>query len=263
MGTANTFNTDLYSLNSYVQNTMISHPKSLFIEALRDFFSQDSYYHYQRDAWGFPLTPDHTDLPTTSGLEDDSTTRLFIGEAYRKDIIYYPALLVKHGGARSVPISMNRETGSVQWGATKVVDGYGNERIFSTPSHFIQAGAWQGSIAVDIKTKSLRARDELAELVSILFVNQRFDEMKNSGVVILGTNISSPTETEDRNDKIYVVTVNFDIRTEWRRHIPIETVIDAINFCIDFGQITSTGQNVAPNLTINTTVELMENLLDL
>lgn len=263
MGTSNTFNTDLYSINHYVQNSLISHPKSLIIESLKEFFSLDSYYHYQRDSWGFPLTPDHTDLDPEAGMSDDLTTRLFIGEAYRKDIIYYPALIVKHGGSRSVPISMNRNVGTVQWGLTKVIDGYGNESLFSTPTHFIQAGAWEGTISVDVRTKSLRARDELTELVSLLFVDNCFDQLKNSGVLIKTTTIGSPSEVEERNDNLYSQTVSFEIRSEWRRHIPVESVIDAINICIDLGQFTTTGQNEAPNLTINTSIELIDNLLNL
>ena len=121
MGTANTFKTDLYALHNYVQNTMLIHPKELMIEMLREFFSRDSYYHYVRDAWGFPLTPDHTDLSGDAGLNDDVTTRLYIGEAYRYDINYYPAILVRTGGSKYVPISMGREKGSVQYTTTRFI----------------------------------------------------------------------------------------------------------------------------------------------
>lgn len=263
MGTGNTVKTDLYALHNYVQNTMVTFPKELFIETLREHFSQESYYHYQRDLYGYPYTPDHTDLPSDSGLHNDVTTRLFIGEPYRFDLIFWPALKIKSGGSRSVPISMNREKGSIQWQNTAFTDGYGNSKIFSSPSHLIQAGAWEGQIMVDIETRSPRARDELVDIVSLTFVDTRFDEMKNSGVLIKGVNAGGPSESDDRNDKLYRQTITFDIRSEWRRHIPIDGIVDTINICVDFGTVATDPPIVAPNLKVSTTVELIENLLDL
>ncbi|HVI39091.1 MAG TPA: hypothetical protein VM577_00385, partial [Anaerovoracaceae bacterium] len=172
---------------------MITYPKELVIETLREFFSQDTYYHYVRDPYGFPKTPDHTDLPSDSGINNDVTTRLWIGDQYRKDVIYYPALKIKSGGSRSVPISMNREKGSLQWKSVAFIDGYGNSKIFTTPSHFIEAGAWEGSILVDIETRSTRSRDELADIISLAFVSTRFEELKDSGVLIKGVNAGTPS----------------------------------------------------------------------
>lgn len=263
MGTGNNVKTDLYSLHNYVQNTMISFPKELFIETLREFFSQDSYYHYQRDAWGFPKIPDHTDLPSQSGLHDDVTTRLFIGEFYRYDPIYYPALLVKSAGSRSVPISMNRDKGSLQWRNIKFIDGYGNERIVSTPDYFVQSGAWEGSITVDVESRSPRSRDELVDIISLAFVDTRFEEMKNSGVLIKGVNAGSQSEGDDRNDKLFRQTITFDIRSEWRRHIPVQNIVDAINICADIGNLSTDPPALAPNLRISTSVDLIEELQDL
>lgn len=265
MGTGNTVKTDLYALHNYVQNSMVTYPKELFIETLREFFSQDSYYHFVRDEYGFPLTPDHTDLPSDSGISDDITTRLWIGEAYRGDVIYYPALKVKHGGSRSVPISMNREKGSIQWATTVFVDGYGNSATFSTPSHLIQAGAWEGTISVDLETRSPRSRDELVEIISLAFVDARFEEMKNSGVVIKpnGVTAGAPSESEDRNDKLFKQTINFEIRSEWRKHIPIDNIVELINVCVDFGNVAVNPPVVAPNLKVSTTVELISSLQDL
>ena len=263
MGVLTSGKTDLYSLHNYIQNTLISSPKEIMVESLRKFFSQDSFYHYQKDQWGFPLTPDHTDLPIESGLNDNVTTRLFIGETFRKDVQYYPCLLVKHAGSRSVPISMNRDKGSIKWAPVKYIDGYGNESIINNPSYIIQAGAWEGSLAIDIKTRSSKSRDELSEIVAIFGVDSFNDILKDVGVFIKAVSISSPSEIEDRNDKIYLNTITFDIRTEWRREIPITNVLEVINICVDLGLFTSTGQNVAPNLTINTTIELIDNLINL
>lgn len=263
MGSGNNVKTDLYALHGYIQNTMISFPKELFIETLREFFSQDSYYRYQRDAWGFPKIPDHTDLPSEAGLHDEITTRLFIGEYYRYDPIYYPAVLIRSAGARSVPISMNRNKGSLQWKNILFIDGYGNEKIVSTPAYFIQSGAWEGSITVDVESRSPRTRDELVDIISLAFVDTRFEEMKNSGVLIKGINSGAPAESDDRNDKLFKQTITFDIRSEWRRHIPVENILDAINICVDFGNLTSDQEEIAPNIRISTNINLLESLQNL
>jgi len=259
MATAHSYKTDLYQIFDYVQNTQIVHPKEIFIETLRKFFEEDSYYHYSRDQWGFPNTPDHTDLPLGAGLHDDATTRLYIGEYYRYDVRYYPALLVRHGGSKSVPISMGREKGSVQWRSIRYIDGYGNETILSTPSHYIQAGAWEGSVIVDIESRSLRARDELAEIVSLFFVDAAYESLYKAGVVIKSgsPSVGPPSEEDDRNDKLFKKSITFEIRSEWRRHLPIDNVVDAINICTDIGDIRQTPPRIAPNMRIITEIDLV------
>lgn len=263
MGTGNEFKSDLYALYNAVQNTAITHPKEHIIETLKEFFSQDSYYHYQRDQFGFPKTPDHTDLPLDAGLHDSRTTRVFIGEPYRTDIIYYPALLVKHGGLRSHNISLNRERGSVQYEAIKYIDGYGNETTISTPSHFIKAGAWEGSVIIDVVAGSPRTRDELGELCGILFEDLRREELVNSGIVIKSLNISGPSEEEDRNGRLYKCSITLDIYSEWRRHIPINSVVDVISICVDIGNLQTEPAILAENLRISTSIELIDALAEL
>lgn len=263
MGTGNQFRSDLYELYGYVQNSSIAYSKELFIETLRDFFSQDSYFHYQRDEWGFPKIPDHTDLDPSAGLNDNVTTRLYIGEAYRYDSIYYPALLIRGGSSKYVPISMSRDKESVQWNVTKVIDGYGNESVISTPAYFVQAGAWEGQLTVEVWTRGPRSRDSLVDLISLMFVDTRHDDMKNSGIFIKGVDRGSPSESDDRNDKIFKQSINFDIRSEWRRHIPIESVVDAINFCVDFGNLSTATPEIALNLGINSNIQLLDALVDL
>src|ERR1700690_1148449 len=95
----------LFDLNNFVQSSMIVYPKEIIIATLRDFFSRDSFYCYSKDAWGFANTTDHTDLPPGADLptnfnshganQGGLSTRLFIGENYRYDGIFYPAILVK------------------------------------------------------------------------------------------------------------------------------------------------------------------------
>lgn len=264
MGTTATYRTDLFHIFNYVQNTQIIHPKETFIETLREAFGKDSYYHYQADQWGFPKINDHTDLPRDAGLHDDKTSRIFIGEPFRFDLIQYPAILVRSAGQHYVPISMNREQGSVQWRDALFVDGYGNETIISVPDHFINAGAWEGSITVDVETRSPRSRDELIEIISILFTDTMHRSLQRSGVFIKGTSIGSPAESEDRNDaKLFRQTITFDIRSEWRRQIPISSVIEVISFCIDFYHVENKQDVIAPNLSISSKIDLINALANI
>lgn len=260
MTTNNFFKSDLYQIHSIVQNSMTLYPKELVIATLRDFFSRDTYYHYAHDHWGFPQTPDHTDLPINSGFTDDITTRVFIGESYRFDVIYYPALIVRHGGSTSVPISINRETAGVKWGSMVFEDGYGNIKTFPTPEHFIFAGAWEGSINIDVMTRDLRARDDLVDLISLLFVDIAFNDLVKSGLIVKGVSSGAPTETDDRNDHVFRQTVTLQIRSEWRRNVPIGNIIEIINMGVEFGRTDPATEPIAPNLTINTGTTLMEML---
>lgn len=256
MAINNFFKSDLYQIHNIVQNSMTLFPKELVVATLRDFFSRDSWYSYRHDLWGYPQTPDHTDLPLNAGFHNDVTTRLFIGESYRFDVIYYPAIIVRHGGSTSVPISINRETAGVKWGYIVFEDGYGNMTKIPTPQHFIFAGAWEGSINIEIMARDLRSRDDLVDLISLLFVDVAFNDLLKSGLVIKGVSSGSPSETDDRNDHVFRQTVTLQVRSEWRRELPIQNIIDVINFSIEFGEVPD--GPIAQNLTINTTETLQD-----
>lgn len=261
MATNNLFKSDLYKIYNIVQNSMIVYPKEIIIAFLRDYFSKDTYYHYSRDPWGFPNTPDHTDLPLGSGLNNDITTRVFIGENYREDVIYYPAIFVKNNGSKYVPISLNREKGAVQWKFTEFDDGYGNKAFYKSPKSFLTQGAWEGTINVDIRTRSLRSRDDLVELVSIYLTDIAFEALQKAGLVIKSVSAGSPSETDDRNDKLFMQTITLEVRSEWRIEIPVGNLVEIINFSIDFADIEH-NHPPASNLTIQTNALLIDNLLN-
>jgi hypothetical protein len=249
---------------------MLVYPKEIIIATLRDFFSQDSYYHYSKDQWGFANTTDHTDLAPGADLpygpgahpelntESILSTRLFIGENYRNDVVFYPAILVKSGGSRYVPISINREKGAVQYEDILFEDGYGNQTVISRPKTFITAGAWEGSIIIDVMTRSLRSRDDLVELIAMCFTEIHFDSLYDVGVLVKPLSIGSPSESDDRNDKLFRQSITLDIRTEWRREIPIGNLIDAIMFSVEFAYLDNPNAPVAANLTINTEVNVSD-----
>lgn len=271
MGTNNFFKSNLMNLHNFVQASMLVYPKEIIISILRDFFSKDDYYHYAKDQWGFPNTTDHTDLPLGADIptqhdanganQEGLATRLYIGENYRDGSVFYPAVLVKHGGSKYVPISINREQEGVQWDDFIFEDGYGNQTIVHRPVSFITAGVWEGSINIDVMTRSLRARDDIAEAIAMCFTEVTFDTLEDVGVIIKPLSIGAPSETDDRNDKLFRQTLTLDIRTEWRREIPVDNIIDAIFFTATFEDLSKPASPVAANLTVNTETSLTDILL--
>lgn len=262
-GTGSTTKTDLYSLHNYVQNTLIFYPKERIIEALREYFKEDSYYRYVQDQWGFPKTVDQTNKKPSDGIDNSLTTRINIGEANRFDIIYHPSIQVRHTGSRSVPIGFNRNQGVIQYRNVRYVDGYGNESYVLYPDHYVVAGAWEGSLSLEIRAENPRTRDELTELVAIHFVNTIHNELILSGIIIKDVSAGTGSEEEDGNRKIFKNTVTLEIRSEWRQKIPINSLIDAINICAEIGNLTEDPPALAPNLSIQTTIELTNELLNL
>ena len=84
--------------------------------------------------------------------------------------------------------------------------------------------------------------------------------MINSGVFVKTISVGAPSETDDRNDKLYRQSITFEIRSEWRRHIPIDSVVDIINICVDIGNLSVTPPVYAENMQINTTTDLLNAL---
>lgn len=270
MSTNNVFKSDLNRIYNIVQSSMLVYPKEIIISTLRDYFAKDSYYHFSKDQWGFPNTTDHTNLPLGADMPVGSTgstaipdsllsTRVFIGENYRRDGIYYPAILVKSGGSRYVPISINREKGSVQNELIVYEDIYGNETIIKRPISFITAGVWEGSIIIDVLSRSLRARDDLLEQISMCFTEITVDSLYDIGLLIKPPVIGPPSETDDRNDKLFRQSITLDIRTEWRRTVPIGNLIDAVLFTATFGEPQ---EPIPHNLSISTEVNMVDILLN-
>jgi hypothetical protein len=264
MVTNNIFHSDLFNLYDIVSANMALYPKELIIATLRDFFSKDSYYHYVHDQFGYPETPDLTDTPRDAGFHDTTTTRIMIGESSRFDVIYYPALIVRNAGFASVPISINRESQNIQWDFLTFEDGYGNIKTFRTPKYFIFADAWEGNITIDIYAKDLRTRDDLIDLTSLLFWQIAHEDLKKSGLFVKSVASSSASENDlDRNDRLFRQTITLTVRTEWRRKVPVGTLVEIVNTSIEFGQLDPIPGPIAPNLTINNQQTLEEILEEL
>lgn len=258
MASNNFFKSDLPGIHHVVQNAMIVYPKEIILATLRDYFSQDIYYHYVKDKWGFPNTVDQTDLELDAGLNDNITTRVFIGENYRQEGQFFPAILIKNGGTKSVPISMNREDSTVQWEIRSFEDGYGNVSFFKHPKSFVFAGAWEGSIIIDIQTRSPRSRDDLVQEVALCLNDITFKSLQKAGVACKPPSASAPSEKDDRKDKLFMQTITLDVRTEWRREIPVSNILEVINFSAEFSHLSSSNPVVAQNITISTTTSFLD-----
>lgn len=275
MSSNNIYQSDLYKIHNIVQSSMLVYPKEIIIATLREFFSKDSYYHYSKDQWGFANTTDHTDLPSGADLpygpgarpdlntSNILSTRVFIGEQYRYDGIYYPAILVKGGSGKYLPISINREKGSVQYERIVVEDGYGNQTTINRPSSFITAGIWESNLSIDVLSRSLRARDDLVELIALCFTEINFETLEDIGIIVKPISIGAPSETDDRNDKLFRQSITLDIRTEWRRLIPISSIIDTILFTVTFGDLSRPGSPTAQNLDIVGLTSLTDALINI
>lgn len=273
MSSNNIFKSDLMKIHNVVQASMLVYPKEAIISILKDFFSHDSYYHYEKDEWGFANTTDHTgmllgsDLPvgapgSTAIPNTRLSTRVFIGENYRYDGIYYPAILVKSGGGKYTPISLNREYGKVEYEHVQYYDGYGNTSTIRKPMYFVTNGVWEGSFNVEVMTKSLRSRDDLVELVAMCFQEIHFKTLEDIGIVIKPISWSGPTEGDDRSDKLFRQSITLDVRTEWERKIPIGNIIESILFTVDFENLSNKNAIPAANMTINSQINIIDSILD-
>jgi hypothetical protein len=250
---------DLYKLNNIVQLSFIRYPKDLIIHTMKEFFSKDSYYHYVRDEYGFAKVNNHTDLDIAAGIHDDLTTRIWIGEKQRFGVINYPSILVSFSSAKHVPISMSRDVARVDYITTQYVDGYGNSKNIQVPDAFVLSGAWEGTISIDVLSRSIRERDDLIELIAILFTDLAWSDCYRAGVAIKqNISIGSPGESDDRNDKLFKQTLSLEIRSEWGRRISVLNTLDTINFCVEFGNLLTSPPDIAPNLTINQQITLLD-----
>ena len=65
-------------------------------------------------------------------------------------------------------------------------------------------------------SRSLRARDDLVELIGMCFTEVHFETLHQIGIIVKPISVSGTSETDDRNDKLFRQTLTLDIRTEWR-----------------------------------------------
>lgn len=240
--------TDIFNLENVVQQSGMVLGKNILIDTLRDIFVRDREYKYVSDVFGFPKTPTHLGLDSDAGLDDNETTRIFIGSTYRYDIKFNPSITVKHTGSRYIPISFNQNLLGIINQKEVLTDGYGNSSIIFTPAYHTLVGAWDQTFEVKIVAESEMDREEIADIVQVTLMGTRRMDLQRAGLFIKSMSTSGETEEKYSNDYLYMVSINLDTRSEWKVHIPISNIVERIGVCMTFNTI---GGSIADGLTIN------------
>jgi len=236
MSTSHRTYSDLFELANFVKQTAVGQGKNLLIDSLREHFRQDTIYRYSTDAFGFPLTPDLTDLPPE--ISETRTTRMFIGDIFRYDKRYLPSITVRQTSGRYYAISFNQE-GTTRYRVDLVVDGYGNRSLVKVPTHKVFAGGWDQTFEVLIAAESTLDREELSDIVSSYLIGVARQPLLDAGLFIRTVSYGGEREEDWANDKIYIQPITVETFSEWKREIPLDSVVETINFCFEFGILGS------------------------
>jgi hypothetical protein len=249
--------TDIFNLENVVQQTGMVHGKNILIDTLRDIFSQDREYKYVSDVFGFPKTPTHLDLDLDAGLDNDDTTRIFIGSTYRYDIKFNPSITVKHTGSRYVPIAFNQNLLGIINRKEIITDGYGNSSTIITPAYHTLIGAWDQTFEVKVIAENEMDREEIADIVQVTLMGTRRMDLQRAGLFIKSMSTSGESEEKYSNDYLYMVSINLEARSEWKVHIPISDTMERIGVCLTFKTI---GGETADGLTINEQITMADTI---
>lgn len=227
---------DLFEISDFVKQTAVAQGKNLLIDSLRELFRQDTIYRYSTDAFGFPLTPDLTDLPPDIG--ETRTTRIFVGDIFRYDKRYLPSITVRQTSGRYYAVSFNQE-GTTRYRVDLVLDGYGNRSLMKIPTHKVFAGGWDQTFEVLIAAESTSDREELSDIVSSYLIGVARQPLQDAGLFIKTVSHGGEREEDWANDKIYMQPISVETFSEWRREIPMDSVVEYINFCFEMGVLGS------------------------
>lgn len=249
---------DIFNLENVVQQTGVVQSKNLLIDTLRDVFRRDREFKYVDDAFGFPKTPSHLGLDPEAGLDDEETTRIFIGSTFRYDIKFNPSIIVKNTGSSYKPISFNQDQGSIIYNKEVLMDGYGNKTLIRTPTSKTLVGSWDQTFEIRVIAESEVDREELADIVMVSLMSTRRKQLEIAGLFI--KNIRSGGEIEEpyANDYLYMMAITIETRSEFKVHIPISDVCERIALCITFNTLDT--DPPADALTINQSITFADQL---
>jgi hypothetical protein len=194
------------------------------------------------------MTPNVTDLPPD--IQERRTSRIYIGDVFRYDKRYFPSLTVRHSSAKYYPISFNQNFFNTKYRMDLVTDGYGERSYVRTPTHHTVCGAWEQTFDIQIAAESIPDREELSDLVSAFMIGVARQELGESGLGIKTVSIGGEREEDYANDKIYMQTVSVETFSEWKREIPVDGIVEMINFCFNYG-LFSSGRFVTDSTYIN------------
>lgn len=249
---------DVFGLENVVQQTCMVQSKNILIDTLRDIFRRDREYKYVDDVFGFPKTPNHLGLDPTAGLDDDETTRIYIGSSYRYDVKFNPSIIVRNTGNRYKAVSFNQDWMGTTTRKELITDGYGNQSIINVPEAHTLVGAWDQTFEVKVIAETEMDREELADIVMVSLIGSRRKELERAGLFIKSLSSGGEAETPYANDYLYTTSITLEIRSEWKILIPISDVVERIVLCIEFDALDT--DTPADALTINEQITLADQL---
>ena len=141
----------------------------------------------------------------------------------------------------------------------RIVDGYGNETLIRSPSFHTLVGAWDQTFEIKVITEDEVDREEIADIIMVSLQGSRLLELQREGVFIRSMNTSGEVEQEYSNDRLYMISINLDVRSEWKIHIPINDVVERLGLCLTFDTFDSTDPD-ADGLTINEQITTVDEL---
>ena len=211
--------------NYIVQNSAIHHPKNLLIDTLRHYFSFDNTYTYRSDEYGFPLVRD------LSGTEPDTelSTEILITDTYRFDARFFPAIIIKNSGGSYKPISFNQNQ-TTKYRNDIIEDDFGTKKRVSIPTHIVLDGAWDVNFDVSVFSESMVELEELTEIITMILQYRAWRDLRANGLFIKTLNFSGENAEPYANDFVYSHSITINCRSEWRVEIPIENLVERVNF---------------------------------
>lgn len=211
--------------NYVIQNSAFIHPKNILIDTLRHYFSFDNTYTYRSDEYGFPLI---VDLSGTD-LDTELSTEILISDTYRYDARFFPAIIIKNSGGSYKPISFNQNQ-TTKYKIDILEDDFGNKKTVNVPTHVVLDGAWEVNFDVSIYSESMVELEELAEIVTMMLQYRAWRDLRANGLFIKSLSFSGENAEPYANDFIYSHSITLNCRSEWRVEIPIENLVERVNF---------------------------------
>lgn len=245
---------DIFNLDNVVQQSGVQQGRNMLIDILREVFARDKEWAFHKDLFGFPKTPSLRGLPNTAGLDDDDTTRIFIGSSYRYDVTYLPAITVRPMNISYKPVSFNQNQGTVSYGIQRVVDGYGNEEFVKIPTAFVSAGGWDQTFEVKVSSYSPEDTHAITDIVLQSLQGTFRNNLQDNGLFIKRVSGGGEQiENINQNDPVFHSVISVETYSNWRREIPIANMVDRVHFCMDIDIVDT--DTPATNLSIKETIE--------
>ena len=211
--------------NYIIQNSAIHHPKNLLIDTLRHYFSFDNTFTYRADEYGFPLIRDLTG----TNLDTELSTEILISDTYRYDARFFPAVIVKSSGGSYKPISFNQNQ-TTKYRNELLKDDFGGEKLVNIPTHIVLTGAWDTNFDVSVYCESMVELEELTEIVTMILQYRAWRDLRSNGLFIKTLSFSGENAEPYANDFVYSHSITLNCRSEWRVEIPIDSLVERVNF---------------------------------